>query len=58
MPHPDHDPLNYAHICEQQQQDEKQLAPEAKYPDNYINLQLDNDVDNNICYKKNLTQVN
>ena len=50
MPHPDHIPLNYVHIREQQQQDENMLALNAKYPDNYINLQLDDDIDNIICY--------
>ena len=34
MLHPDCNPLNYAHIHEQQQQDEKLLALQAKYPDN------------------------
>ena len=38
MPHPDRNPLNYAHICKQQQEDEKLLALQAKYPDNYANL--------------------
>jgi hypothetical protein len=58
MPHPDHNLLNYADIRDQQQQDDKLLALQAKYPDNYINLQLDNDVDDIICYKKDLTQDN
>jgi hypothetical protein len=56
MPHPDHNPLNYDHIHEQQQKDEKLLALQAKCPDNYINLKLDDDVDNIICYKKDPTQ--
>ncbi len=58
MPHPDCNQLSYAYICEQQQQDEKLLALQAKYPDNYINLQLDDDVDNIICYKKDPAQDN
>ncbi|KAL7476049.1 hypothetical protein ACHAW6_004675 [Cyclotella cf. meneghiniana] len=58
MPHLDHNPLNYAHICEQQHQDEKLLALEAKYTDNYVNLQLDDDADNIICYKKDTVQDN
>ncbi len=37
-PHPDENPLNYAHICEMQQQDEQLLALQVKYPDNYVNL--------------------
>jgi hypothetical protein len=57
-PHPDENPLNYAHICELQQQDKQLLALQVKYPDNYVNLQLDNDVDDIICYKKDPTQPN
>jgi hypothetical protein len=33
-PHPDENSLNYAHICELQQQDEQLLALQVKYPDN------------------------
>jgi hypothetical protein len=51
-PHPDENPLNYAHICELQQQDKQLLALQVKYPDNYVNLQLDDNVDDIICYKK------
>ncbi len=54
-PHPDENPLNYAHIRELQQQDKQLLALQVKYPDNYVNLQLD---DNLICYKKDPTQPN
>jgi hypothetical protein len=43
------------HICELQQQ---LLALQVKYPDNYVNLQLDDIVDNVICYKKDPTQPN
>jgi hypothetical protein len=50
--------LNYAHIYELQQQNQQLLALQVKYPDNYINLQLDDDVDDIICYKKDLTQPN
>jgi hypothetical protein len=57
-PHPDENPLNYAHIHELQQQDKQLLALTLKYPDNYVNLQLDNNVNNNICYKKDPTQPN
>jgi hypothetical protein len=57
-PHPDEKPLNYAHIHELQQQDEQLLALQVKYPDNYVNLQLDNNVDDIICYKKDPTQPN
>jgi hypothetical protein len=57
-PHPDENPLNYAHICKMQQQDEHVLALQGKYPDNYVNLQLDDNVDDTICYKQDLTQPN
>jgi hypothetical protein len=40
-----------------QQQDEQQLlALQVKYPDNYENLQLVDNVDDIICYKKDPTQ--
>jgi hypothetical protein len=57
-PHLDENLLNYAHIHDLQQQDEKLLALQVKYPDNYVNLQLDNNVDDIICHKKNPTQHN
>jgi hypothetical protein len=57
-PHPDENPLNYTHIHELQQQDEQLLALQVKYPDNYVNLQLDDDVNDIICYKKDPTQLN
>ncbi len=56
--HPDENLLNYAHICKLQQQEEQLLALLVKYPDNYINLQLDDNVDYIICYKKDPTQPN
>jgi hypothetical protein len=57
-PHLDENPLNYAHICKLQQLDKQLLALQVKCLDNYVNLQLDNNVDNIICYKKDLTQPN
>jgi hypothetical protein len=57
-PHPDQNSLNYAHICELQQQDKQLLALQVKYPDNYVNLQLDDNVDDIIYYKKDPTQPN
>jgi hypothetical protein len=50
--------LNFAHICELQQQDEQLLALQVKYPANYVNIQLDDNVDDIICQKKNPTQLN
>jgi hypothetical protein len=58
IPHPDENPLNYAHIHEFQQQAEQLLALQVTYPDNYVNLQLDDDVNDIICYKKDPTQPN
>ncbi len=57
-PHPDENPLNYAHIHELQQQDKQLLALQVKYPDNYVNLQLDDKFNDIICYKKDPTQPN
>ncbi len=57
-PHPDQNPLNYAHICELQQQDKQLLAVQVKYPDYYVNLQLDDNDDDIICYKKDSAQLN
>ncbi len=57
-PHPDENPLNYAHICELQRQDKQMLALQVKYPDNYVNLQLDDKVNDIICYKKDPPQPN
>jgi hypothetical protein len=57
-PHPDENPLNYAHIHELQHQDKQLLALQVKYPDNNVNLQLDDDVYDIICYKKDPTQPN
>ncbi len=34
------------------------LALQVKYPDNYIDFQLDDDIDGIICYKKDPTQPN
>jgi hypothetical protein len=55
-PHLDENPLNYARICELQQQDKQLLALQVKHPDNYVNLQLDDNIDDIICYKKDPTQ--
>jgi hypothetical protein len=55
-PHPYQNPLNYAHICELQQQDKQLLPLQVKYPNNYINLQLDDNIDDITCYKKDPAQ--
>ncbi len=41
-----------------QQQDNKLLALQVKYPDNCVNLQLDDNVNDIIYYKKDPTQPN
>ena len=43
-------PLNYAHIYEMQQVDEKFLAMQRKFPEQYTNKSLDGDVRDIICY--------
>ncbi len=50
--------MNYAHIYELLQQDKQLLALQVTYPDNNVNLQLDDDVDDIIFYKKDPTQPN
>jgi hypothetical protein len=50
--------LNYAHICELQQQDKQLLALQVKNPDNYVNIQLNDNVNDIICNKKDPTQPN
>jgi hypothetical protein len=50
--------LNYAHIHELQQQDKQLLALQVKCLDNDVNLQLDDGVDEIICFKKDFTQPN
>jgi hypothetical protein len=57
-PHLEKNPLNYANICKLQQQDKQLLALKVKYPDNYANLQLDDNVYDIICYTKDPTQPN
>jgi hypothetical protein len=57
-PNPGENPFNYAHIHELQQQDEQLLALQVKYPEKYVNLQLDDNFDDIICYKKDPTQPN
>jgi hypothetical protein len=57
-PNPDQNLLNYTHICELQQQDRQLLALQVKNPEIYINLQLDDNVNDIICYKKDPTQPN
>jgi hypothetical protein len=39
-----------------QQQDKQLLALQVKYPNNYINLQLEGNVNDIICYKKDPAQ--
>jgi hypothetical protein len=39
-----------------QQQDKQLLALQVKYPENNVNLQLDDNIDDIICYKKDPAQ--
>jgi hypothetical protein len=57
-PHSNQNPLNYTYTCELQQQDKQLLALQVNNSDNLVNLQLDDDVDDIICYKINLVQPN
>jgi hypothetical protein len=57
-PHLDQIPLNYAYNLELQQQGKQLLALQVKYPDNYFNLQLDDNVNYITFYKKDHTQPN
>jgi hypothetical protein len=50
--------LNYAHFCELQQHNEQLVALQVNNSDNQVNLQLDDDVDDIIGYKKDLVQPN
>ncbi len=50
--------MNYAHICDLQHQDKQLLALQVKNPDSYVNLQLDDDIDDIVCYMKDPNQPN
>jgi len=52
MPYPEQNPLSYEYIREKQQADEQLQALQQKYPEKYINMNLDDDVDDIICYVK------
>ena len=51
MTYTDHNPLRYEYLHEKQQTDKQLQALQQKYPDQYINMNLDDDVDDIICYK-------
>jgi hypothetical protein len=52
MTYPEQNPLSYDYLCEKQEADEQLLALQQKYPEQYINMNLDNDVGDIICYVK------
>jgi hypothetical protein len=54
--HPENKPLSYAYIREKQQEDQNLLALVTKFPNNYIYLKLDDDVEDIVCYKKHPDQ--
>jgi hypothetical protein len=55
--HPENNPLSYPYIREKQQEDDALLALLNKYPDNYVYMDLDDDTEQIICYKKILTET-
>ena len=57
LEHPENNPLSYAYIHEKQQEDHALLALQAKYPNNYVNMELDDEGDNIICYKNTMTET-
>ncbi len=52
MIYPEQNPLSYEYLREKQQADKQLLALQQEYPEQYINMNLDDDVDNIICYVK------
>jgi len=44
------EPLSYEHLHEKLETDEQLLALQQKYPEQYINMNLDDDVGDIICY--------
>jgi transposase InsO family protein len=49
---PENNPLSYPYIREKQQEDDALLALLNKYPNNYVYLELDDETEPIICYKK------
>jgi hypothetical protein len=49
--------LSYAFSHEKQQEDGALLPLQAKFPNNYVNIELDDEGDDNICYKNTLTET-
>ncbi len=43
MTYLEQNPLSYDYLCEKQQAGEQLLALQQKYPDQYINMNLDDD---------------
>jgi hypothetical protein len=50
IPDPAQNPLSFACIRKQQQQDEQLLALQVKYPERYIYKSLEEGIDDIICY--------
>jgi hypothetical protein len=53
---PENNPLSYAYIRKKQQEDQNLLVLVTEFPNNYIYLKLDNDVDDIVCHKKHPDQ--
>ena len=49
--------LKYSHICQQQQQEDKLLDLQVKYIEIYVYMDVDDDIDDIICYKKDWTKA-
>ncbi len=58
MTYPEQNPLSYEYLHEKQQADEQLLALQQKYPEQYINMNLDDEVDDIICYVKQVQDPN
>ena len=58
MEHLENNPLSDAYIREKKQDDEALLALLQKYPDNYDYMELDDEEEDIICYKKDPNRDN
>ena len=50
--------MNFAYIREQQQNDRNLLALQEKYPDKYVSLNIDENVDAIICFRRTPDDTN
>ena len=52
MTYPEQNALSYEYLREQQEADEQLLILQQKFPEQYINMNLDDDVGDIVCYVK------